>query len=113
MFKTTHSVLGTDYEILLGTREEISLSEENMGECRPYSKKILVSTEQEDCDEEELMRRTQEIVAHELFHAYLNEAGIQLEERDEELLCDFMMKSWRKYNNSVLSVLEESGFLDN
>ena len=108
-----HSVLGTDYEVLIGCREEINISEENMGECRVYAKKILVCTDQGDCTEEELRVKVQEIVAHEFLHAYLNEAGVDLTDGDEEKLCDFYMKNWRKLNNSILEVLDESGFLDN
>ena len=114
--KFIHSVLGTDYEVLLGDREEIGLSEENMGECRVYAKKILVCTEQGDCTEEELRVKVQEIVAHEFLHAYLNEAGVDIglsQCDNEEKMCDFYMKNWRKLNNSILEVLDESGFLDN
>lgn len=107
-----HSVLGTYYEVLLGGREEIGIAEENMGECRVYAKKILVCTDRGDCTEEELRVRTQEVVAHEFLHAYLNEAGVDLEEGNEEKLCDFYMKNWRKLNNSILEVLDKSGFLD-
>lgn len=113
MKKLVHSVLGTKYEVLLGDRDEIGIAEENMGECRVYAKKILVCTEQGDCTEEELRVKVQEIVAHEFLHAYLNEAGVDLEDGNEEKLCDFYMKNWRKLNNSILEVLDKSGFLDN
>lgn len=113
MKKLIHSVLGTEYEVLMGNREEIGIAEENMGECRVYAKKILVCTEQGDCTEEELRVKVQEIVAHEFLHAYLNEAGVDLECGNEEKACDFYMKNWRKLNNSILEVLDESGFLDN
>lgn len=113
MKRLVHSVLGTEYEILFGNRDEISISEENMGECYIYSKKILVCTEKGEISEEELRVKVQEIVAHEFLHAYLNEAGVDIENGDEEKLCDFYMKNWRKLNNSILKVLDESGFLDN
>ena len=64
-----HSVLGTDYEVLIGCRDEINIAEENMGECRVYAKKILVCTDQGDCTEEELRVKVQEIVAHEFLAA--------------------------------------------
>ena len=107
-----HSVLGTEYKVLFGSREEIQISEENMGECHIYSKRILVCTERGEISEEELKVKVQEIVAHEFLHAYLNEAGVDIENGDEEKLCDFYMKNWRKLNNSILEVLDESGFLD-
>lgn len=113
MKKLIHNVLGTDYEVLLGDREEIGIAEENMGECRVYAKKILVCTEKGDCTDEELRVKVQEIVAHEFLHAYLNEAGVDIQNGDEEKVCDFYMKNWRKLNNSILEVLDESGYLDN
>ena len=78
-----------------------------------YSKEILICTEKGDCTEEELKVKMQEVVAHELLHAYLNEAGVDLDSGGEEKLCDFYMKNWRKINNSILEILDESGFLDN
>ena len=108
-----HSVLGTDYEVLIGCRDEINIAEENMGECRVYAKKILVCTDQVVCTEEEWRVEVQESVAHEFRHAYLKEAGVDLTDGDEEKLCDFYMKNWRKLNNSILEVLDKSGFLDN
>ena len=113
MKKLIHSVLGTYYEVMLGEKDQLDMSEENMGECRSYSKKILVSTSQDDCTEEELRVRTQEVVAHELFHAYANEAGLDLDPDTEEKVASFFMKTWKKMNNSILEVLDESGFLDN
>ena len=112
MIELKHSVLGTPYIVKLGARDEINLNEEFMGECRVYSKDILVCTDKGECTEEELERKVQEIVAHEIFHAYVNEAGLDLDHREEELLATFFMKNWRKMNNSILEVLDETGFLD-
>lgn len=112
MKKLIHSVLGTNYGVFFGDRSEIGIAEDNMGECRVYAKQILVCTEKGDCTEEELEVKVQEIVAHEFLHAYLNEAGVDIESGDEEKMCDFYMKNWRKLNNSILEVLDESGFLD-
>lgn len=113
MTKLVHSVLGTDYDVLVGERADIDLSEEHLGICKVYAKEILVATDVQDCNEKELQVRTQEVVAHEIFHAYLNEAGMELDEDVEERLADFYMKNWRKINNSILDVLDKSGFLDN
>ena len=112
MTRLIHNVLGTSYEVTLGERENIQLSEEYSGECRVYSKKIKVCTDAEDCTEKELRVKVEEIVAHEFFHAYLNEAGLDLDDNVEESLATFFMKNWRKINNSILEVLDESGFLD-
>lgn len=110
--KMVHSVLDTNYTIKMGSREEIGLHEDNMGECKTYAKEILICTKDSECDEKELRVRTQEIVAHEFLHAYFNEAGIELDSEDEEKICYFFMKNWRKLNNSILEVLDKSGFLD-
>lgn len=115
MRKMVHNVLGTEYEVLFGDRKDIDMSIENMGECRVYTKKILICTERGCCTEEELRVRVQEVVAHEVLHAYLNEAGVDLDTgRDiEEKMCDFYMKNWRKINNSILEILDENDFFDN
>ena len=113
MKKLIHNVLGTDYEVILDEKDQLDMLEENMGECRIYSKKILVSISQNDCTEEELRVRTQEIVTHEFFHAYANEAGLDIDPDTEEMLATFFMKMWRKMNNSILEVLDKTGFLDN
>ena len=105
-------VLGTPYLVKLGKRDLIDVDEANMGECLTYAKEIKVCTSDEKCTEAELKVRTQEIVAHEFLHAYLNEAGVSLEEETEEKICYFFMKNWRKLNNSILKVLDEIGMLD-
>lgn len=112
LIELVHSVLGTDYTVRFGSREAVGLNEANMGECKTYAKEILVCTEDSVCTEKELEVRTQEIVAHELFHAYLNEAGIELDPEIEEKVCFFFTKNWRKLNNSILSVLDEISMLD-
>lgn len=112
MMEYTQNVLGTDYRVLMGTKEEIGLDEDHMGMCKVFAKDILVHIGADDCDEKELRVRTKEIVAHEFFHAYLNEVGLELEPEVEERLADFFMKNWQKMNNSILEVLDKSGFLD-
>ena len=108
-----HNILGTPYTVLLGDREEIDIGKNNAGECRIYSKKILVCTEEGDCTDSELIVKVQEIVAHEVLHAYLNEAGVDIDCGDEEKVSYFYMKNWRNLNNSILEILDKSGFLDN
>lgn len=110
-----HNIMGTKYVVKFGTREEIGLSPENLGLCRIYEKEILVCTEMGDCKtEKEWRAQTSEILAHELFHAYVNESGIDLEVDDaEEVMAYFYMKNWRKMNNSILAILDEIGLLDN
>ena len=112
MKRFVHNILGTVYEIFLGEREEISLDEHNAGECRIYAKQIKVCTAKEDCDEKELRVKVEEITAHEIFHAYVNEAGLDLDENVEELLASFFMKNWKKMYASILTVLEKADLTD-
>ena len=110
-----HNIMGTEYTVKFGSREEIGLSQENLGLCRIYEKEILVCTEMGDCKtSKEWGRQTTEILAHEIFHAYVNESGVDLEVEDaEEVMAYFYMKNWRKMNNSILGILDEMGLLDN
>lgn len=111
--KLVHNVLGTDYEILFGNRKMLKLKDEISGECRVFSKTIKVCTDDDDCTtDKELEVKVQEIIAHEIFHAYINESGINLEPEVEELIATFFMKNWRKMNNSILEVLDKTGLLD-
>lgn len=112
MEEFVHNVLGTEYFVKIGTRKGVGLSEENMGECRIYAKEILMCTEDPECTKKELKVRTQEVVAHELLHAYFNEAGVTFEPEVEEKVCEFFMKNWRKLNNSIIEVLDKIGVLD-
>ena len=102
-----HNILGTVYEVFLGKRKDIGVDECNAGECRIYSKQIKVCTDEEDCTEKELKVRIEEITAHEIFHAYVNEAGIDLDDSTEEQLATFYMKNWKKMHNSVLEILNK------
>ena len=43
---------------------------------------------------------------------FINESGVDLEPDIEEQIACFYMKNWRKMNNSILEVLDETGFLD-
>ena len=100
------NILGTNYNVMFGNKRALGMSEENAGECRVFTKLILVNTDDEDCTSEELEVRTQEIVAHEVLHAYINEAGVSCG-NGEEVVCDFFMKNWRKINNTILDILDK------
>lgn len=112
MKKLKINVLDCPYSVLVGKSKEIHIDKENMGECRTWGKKILVKTDKNGCKEKELEVRTSEILVHEIFHAYLNESGIQIDEEVEEVMANFFMKNWRKMNNSILECLDELGLLD-
>ena len=106
-------VLGTEYLVNIGDREELPLDKDNMGECRIYSKGINVLQSCENgCSAYEKDKRAEEIVAHEIFHAFCNESGLDVDEDTEEKFAVWYMKMWRKMNNAILQVLDENGLLD-
>lgn len=113
MKQTKVSILGTDYLVSAGNRKEICLDKSNDGECRRFSNNIKVLHSLEgDVTEYEKDKRAEEIVAHEIFHAYCNESGIDIDDDTEEKFAVWYMKMWRKMNNSILQVLDENGLLD-
>ena len=108
MIEFVHSVLGTDYSVMIGSRSELNMPTEYCGLCREYTKEILVCSDKENgISDRELEERVREILAHEIFHAYLNEAGLIINHEDEERMCDFFMKTWRKLFYSVREVVTE------
>lgn len=114
MKHTTVNVLGTDYDVQVGKRKELKrLSESNMGECRIYDKELYcLHSKENGCSETERDVRTCEIVAHEMFHAFANEAGLDLDDDTEEKVAIFYMKVWRKMNNAILQVLDDNQLLE-
>lgn len=104
-----YSILGSLYKVEMGGRDEIEILDENMGECRPFSKRILVMTDREDCTEEEVKVRTEEVIAHELFHAFVFEAGLDLEPHIEELLAVFYSRNHTKMETLISEIMKESG----
>lgn len=113
MKKSLVNVLGEEYTCKLGERCEVGLSPDFEGECRPYLKELRVLHSLEGVDSvEEKDSRTEGIVAHEIFHAFVSESGLDIPEDVEETLACWYMKMWRKMNNSILQVLDENGLLD-
>ena len=104
MKTVVHNILGTPYTVKFGTKEELNITEEYMGECRVYSKEILICIERGGCTDDELREKTKEILAHEIFHAYLNESGVEIEEEVEEKLATFFMKNWGKMSKSMIEL---------
>lgn len=105
MQKVEINVLGTPYIAKFGDRKAIGISEEHMGACRIYAREILVDMDKEDCNKEELKVRTREILAHEIFHAFVNEAGIDLDPSVEEQMASFYMKNWEKMSNTLYNTM--------
>lgn len=104
MKETKISILGSVYNVLFGKRKDIKLDEEYLGECRSYSKEIKVCTDVNDCREDELKIRNLEVISHEVFHAYINEAGIELDDEVEEQLASFYQKNHLKMEETISEI---------
>ena len=112
--KTIHTnVLGTDYEVQVGKRKEIGTPKRLSGQCCPYLHSIQVEHSMRGCNTKtERDGRTTGTVAHEIFHAYVRESGIDLDEATEERLAVWYETMWRRMNNTILDVLDELGLID-
>lgn len=113
--KTFHTdILGSDYEVDFGKRKKIGLSSNLEGQCAFLLRKILVEHSMRDCEtKEERDIRTVNTLAHEVFHAYVHESGLELDDSTEEKLAVWYEVMWRKMNNTILGVLDEMKLLDN
>ena len=114
MQKINTNILGSNYEVQVGKRKETGISKELMGQCCPYLHTIQVEHSMRDCEtEKERDMRTVDIVAHEVFHAYAHESGLNLPEDIEENIAVWYEKMWRRINNSIIEILDELNLLDN
>lgn len=103
-------ILGTPYLIMYGLRSEIDLDSNLAGCCRVFTKQILIATDMEDCENQNALEvRIQETIAHEVLHAFLNESGVDIDEGDEEKVCCFYMKNWRKLHTTILDIIRQVG----
>lgn len=112
--KTLHTnVLGVEYEVQVGKRKEIDIPKTLRGQCCPYLHKIMVEHSMRGVNtKEERDRYTSAVVAHEVFHAFVKESGLDLPEDVEEKLAIWYEEHWRKMNNSITGLLDELGLLD-
>lgn len=107
------NVLGTDYKVLVGKRKEIGIPKSLRGQCCNYSRQVMVEHSMRGCEtKEESDRYAAEVMAHEMFHAFINESGLDIPEDIEERLAIWYEKNWRKMNNSICGLLDELGLLD-
>ena len=104
-------VLGTEYTVCVGTREELrpDVPDEWDGCCFTYDKTIFVVRDFEDVRTPEGKTEIlKEILGHELAHAFLFESGFKVHE-DEEDTVVWLSRNSFKLVNCVLSVLDELG----
>lgn len=96
------TLMGSVWNVSVGSRKEIGLAEGYQGLCCTYAKTILISDDKDDCaTDAEVAVRVEETLAHELIHAYISESGITLDEEVEEVLANFYMKNWIKLKESM------------
>lgn len=101
MIETNVMVLGTPYSVKFGTRKELDLNEEQVGMCTLFGKSIRICTETDGLDTGELDKRVLEVITYEVFHAALNEAGIQLGDSVEEQVAYFLSKNMFKMTDNI------------
>lgn len=109
MKRTSVYVLGTEYIVEMGTKEEVGLPEDLIGMCDVFNKKIGVFYGELEKDEPKGVAelRAREIINHELAHAYIKESGMNISGEMEETICTFLEVNLRKMCNSCLEVAEE------
>lgn len=88
-YLTQVSILGVKYKVFLGSEKDLK---EKDGFCLTYEKKIVVRHKEdmlsEDSTPEAQYDRFQEVVLHELTHAFLHESGLDiLSGLDEECIA--------------------------
>lgn len=109
MDKVHTSILGADYEVRVGKRKELGLPKHLMGQCAHHLHLILVEHSHRggSVTDEERDSRTKGIVAHEVFHAFVKESGLDLDESTEEKFALWYEQQWDKMNNCILDVLDK------
>lgn len=109
------SILGDTYSVEYGSKEKIGINEMFSGECRVFEKKILISTDKEECNSFEIVERVKEVTAHEVLHAYFNSSGLELSsvspDNVEEVMCSFYQKHYDKVHSTVMECLRKVGVL--
>lgn len=112
--KTLHTnILGADYTVNVGKRKELELPKHLKGQCAPYIRVISVEHSMRDMNtKEERNKFTMGVVAHEVFHAFVKESGLDIPEDLEERLATWYEEHWRKMNNSIYGILDELNLLD-
>lgn len=90
------NILGTEYTIHYGTKEEYPNLEENYGYCDITTKEIIVSTIQELQDEnsrKDLEKFQRKVLRHEVLHCVLAESGLDG--------CGHTVEVW-EYNEEMI-----------
>lgn len=78
MKKLEIDIFGSTYTVMIGEREELDISYENVGECNVYEKVIKICTTVDDKVFSPSMKDKymMEVIKHEISHAMLYESGL-------------------------------------
>lgn len=104
----TTSVLGTKYKVYLTDLNNPDISDCS-GKCYVYKKEIAIRDPKylvlQDVDDSEKQQIFQEVLLHELVHAYNKESGVHYD--DDENLVDWIAQTIPKIIKSYDEVLKQ------
>lgn len=72
----TIDVLGTEYTVEQKSKDTDPLLQKMDGYCDKTSKKIVITTEDSDCDLDDFWIYRNKLLRHEIIHAFLFESGL-------------------------------------
>ena len=78
--RKTVNILGQDYIIRFTNRRDEKILEHADGECRWFSKEIIIDNELND------IVYTKHVIKHEIIHAFLAESGLKKYREDEDIV---------------------------
>ena len=105
------NILGEEYLVKVGKREEIKIGSEYDGLCYTFDKILYIVEDKEDIKTAEgEVENLSEIIAHEVSHAYVYESGYSASD-DEEALVVWLSRNARKITNTVIEILDNLGII--
>lgn len=95
LMNNTVNVLGTNYKILYITEDEDAYLKECSGFCDRYKKEIIINKRSDDYinapdTTKNYLGWINNVLIHELTHAFLTESGVSYNQMKEENICDFL-----------------------
>lgn len=107
------NVLGTEYEIMTISRKEDRFLETCDGYCDKTGKRIVVVTEEDDCELDNFEKYQKQCIRHEIIHAFLFESGLHANFKHEEWGHDETMVDWIACQfPKIMKAFEEVNVLD-
>lgn len=88
------NILGTEYTVEVASKKEDKFLENCDGYCDKTSKRIVVTTKDDDCEIEIFEEYQKKCIRHEIVHAFLIESGLQENFRHQEWGHEETMVDW-------------------